>query len=134
MLRRPPRSTRTDTLFPYTTLFRSQVNLIEGILREAAHANDPSRLKPLRERFIAAKSSLLENLAIAAGSEAKQLGTLAGELPQHGEGAGNILELRPPELSAETDAEVVTDNRPRSSADIADAVDRLAWSTGDKIT
>src|SRR3546814_18491819 len=25
MLRRPPRSTRTDTLFPYTTLFRSGV-------------------------------------------------------------------------------------------------------------
>src|SRR3546814_5901254 len=27
MLRRPPRSTRTDTLFPYTTLFRSVVAL-----------------------------------------------------------------------------------------------------------
>src|SRR3546814_6804426 len=27
MIRRPPRSTRTDTLFPYTTLFRS---LLEG--------------------------------------------------------------------------------------------------------
>src|SRR3546814_10867946 len=27
MIRRPPRSTRTDTLFPYTTLFRSQVGL-----------------------------------------------------------------------------------------------------------
>src|SRR3546814_13501730 len=26
MIRRPPRSTRTDTLFPYTTLFRSQGN------------------------------------------------------------------------------------------------------------
>src|SRR3546814_3024159 len=25
MIRRPPRSTRTDTLFPYTTLFRSQI-------------------------------------------------------------------------------------------------------------
>src|SRR3546814_8252973 len=25
MIRRPPRSTRTDTLFPYTTLFRSNV-------------------------------------------------------------------------------------------------------------
>src|SRR3546814_4294908 len=25
MIRRPPRSTRTDTLFPYTTLFRSHV-------------------------------------------------------------------------------------------------------------
>src|SRR3546814_7934460 len=29
MIRRPPRSTRTDTLFPYTTLFRSTQNLIE---------------------------------------------------------------------------------------------------------
>src|SRR3546814_18434792 len=26
MIRRPPRSTRTDTLFPYTTLFRSQAD------------------------------------------------------------------------------------------------------------
>src|SRR3546814_951651 len=30
MIRRPPRSTRTDTLFPYTTLFRSWVSLSEG--------------------------------------------------------------------------------------------------------
>src|SRR3546814_5328358 len=28
MVRRPPRSTRTDTLFPYTTLFRSTPNFI----------------------------------------------------------------------------------------------------------
>src|SRR3546814_2122987 len=28
MIRRPPRSTRTDTLFPYTTLFRSQTATI----------------------------------------------------------------------------------------------------------
>src|SRR3546814_9997690 len=27
MIRRPPRSTRTDTLFPYTTLFRSNVRI-----------------------------------------------------------------------------------------------------------
>src|SRR3546814_6493772 len=33
MIRRPPRSTRTDTLFPYTTLFRSnaQIERIFGI-------------------------------------------------------------------------------------------------------
>src|SRR3546814_4264814 len=31
MIRRPPRSTRTDTLFPYTTLFRSfRIGLAEG--------------------------------------------------------------------------------------------------------
>src|SRR3546814_3681984 len=30
MRRRPPRSTRTDTLFPYTTLFRGEINLVYG--------------------------------------------------------------------------------------------------------
>src|SRR3546814_20169109 len=35
MIRRPPRSTRTDTLFPYTTLFRSiPGGGVEGGLRE----------------------------------------------------------------------------------------------------
>src|SRR3546814_1197995 len=33
MIRRPPRSTRTDTLFPYTTLFRSELH--EGRCRPA---------------------------------------------------------------------------------------------------
>src|SRR3546814_7077985 len=28
MIRRPPRSTRTDTLFPYTTLFRSRIKRV----------------------------------------------------------------------------------------------------------
>src|SRR3546814_7376194 len=38
MIRRPPRSTRTDTLFPYTTLFRSTSAII---------SSDRSRLAPL---------------------------------------------------------------------------------------
>src|SRR3546814_3632634 len=33
MIRRPPRSTRTDTLFPYTTLFRSVRNLLFAAVR-----------------------------------------------------------------------------------------------------
>src|SRR3546814_3299547 len=41
MIRRPPRSTRTDTLFPYTTLFRSLADLLVGtgeeLLGEFAH-------------------------------------------------------------------------------------------------
>src|SRR3546814_3496864 len=36
MLRLPPRSTRTDTLFPYTTLFRS---LLDNFTRSACPAN-----------------------------------------------------------------------------------------------
>src|SRR3546814_12570415 len=31
MIRRPPRSTRTDTLFPYTTLFRSRLRPRGGV-------------------------------------------------------------------------------------------------------
>src|SRR3546814_16076755 len=34
MIRRPPRSTRTDTLFPYTTLFRSPASLFGAVLNE----------------------------------------------------------------------------------------------------
>src|SRR3546814_16418394 len=34
MIRRPPRSTRTDTLFPYTTLFRSGSWYSRVLLRE----------------------------------------------------------------------------------------------------
>src|SRR3546814_3666512 len=37
MIRRPPRSTRTDTLFPYTTLFRSQ---------RCPFATRPARVRP----------------------------------------------------------------------------------------
>src|SRR3546814_20339742 len=31
MIRRPPRSTRTDTLFPYTTLFRSAADVADVV-------------------------------------------------------------------------------------------------------
>src|SRR3546814_17178311 len=39
MIRRPPRSTRTDTLFPYTTLFRSREQLFQPVGR-LGPAND----------------------------------------------------------------------------------------------
>src|SRR3546814_6218049 len=39
MIRRPPRSTRTDTLFPYTTLFRSLlIQAIRNLVKNAAEA------------------------------------------------------------------------------------------------
>src|SRR3546814_4357410 len=42
MLRRPPRSTRTDTLFPYTTLFRS-LPRYPGVDRRLDSASQPRR-------------------------------------------------------------------------------------------
>src|SRR3546814_3449231 len=44
MIRRPPRSTRTDTLFPYTTLFRS----VFGLVRRLVERNfDPLRINQM---------------------------------------------------------------------------------------
>src|SRR3546814_16452173 len=43
MIRRPPRSTRTDTLFPYTTLFRSTLSLfayVNGLNKRLFGATD----------------------------------------------------------------------------------------------
>src|SRR3546814_4459180 len=41
MIRRPPRSTRTDTLFPYTTLFRSDRRTARHPLRAQLHRGVP---------------------------------------------------------------------------------------------
>src|SRR3546814_13358670 len=47
MIRRPPRSTRTDTLFPYTTLFRSLRRARECLCRGRVH---PARIGTERQR------------------------------------------------------------------------------------
>src|SRR3546814_983352 len=47
MIRRPPRSTRTDTLFPYTTLFRSTCG------------EDPRSGASVRDRFLLLRGELL---------------------------------------------------------------------------
>src|SRR3546814_3892415 len=51
MLRRPPGSTRTDTLFPYTTLFRSRD--CDAVMRAATRAPDDLDflVQPLRIRL-----------------------------------------------------------------------------------
>src|SRR3546814_6355918 len=49
MIRRPPISTRTDTLFPYTTLFRSRLGDIgAGVAVEPAVEPDQDRARAVR--------------------------------------------------------------------------------------
>src|SRR3546814_3827971 len=65
MLRRPPRSTRTDTLFPYTTLFRSR-----------SLSDWPNNRGPCRRRSRAGRRQLqrparrFRRLAVAVDDEA----------------------------------------------------------------
>src|SRR3546814_11167098 len=55
MIRRPPRSTRTDTLFPYTTLFRSRTD------REAARGKQSGRTQEI-QRLIGRSLRAVTNL------------------------------------------------------------------------
>src|SRR3546814_18150972 len=50
MIRRPPRSTRTDTLFPYTTLFRSPVAAATGSPLPASTDCQPGKERRSRDR------------------------------------------------------------------------------------
>src|SRR3546814_127110 len=56
MIRRPPRSTRTDTLFPYTTLFRSPLPALDAALLHHASGGRPLPLRrvPQHRRLAAA--------------------------------------------------------------------------------
>src|SRR3546814_18201557 len=56
MLRRPPRSTRTDTLFPYTTLFRSLLSAV-----------DPDNPDPAQLRKIWSDAPVFDALRYVAG-------------------------------------------------------------------
>src|SRR3546814_19844326 len=52
MIRRPPRSTRTDTLFPYTTLFRSNVpRVIKDLAPLDQCTNSPNHCNYRPEQF-----------------------------------------------------------------------------------
>src|SRR3546814_3909138 len=55
MIRRPPRATRTDTLFPYTTLFRS------GTARKSAAKKTAARRKPAARPRRITPDQALEN-------------------------------------------------------------------------
>src|SRR3546814_21047078 len=79
MIRRPPRSTRTDTLFPYTTLFRSQGFSVESeglplawIRHVTAHAQGARALAEVKQRRvcqIVGRMSDLTHIACAKSEE-----------------------------------------------------------------
>jgi class 3 adenylate cyclase/phosphoglycerate-specific signal transduction histidine kinase len=87
-----------NTLQVLLTL-RAQGNLVAGLLNEAAGVPDPSSLKPLQERFVAAAShaeKLHAQLPPAADTDA--LKGLMERLIAFGTSAGNIFNLRREEL------------------------------------
>src|SRR3546814_16494090 len=88
MIRRPPRSTRTDTLFPYTALFRSPA---------AAQSDEPKAqdlekitVTGTRIRGGSTPSPVITIDAVDIREEGfTDLGEVIGSLPQHFDGGQN---------------------------------------------
>src|SRR3546814_11310510 len=91
MIRRPPRSTRTDTLFPYTTLFRSEAlsdreRLVVGLI---ALANQEKALLMEQHRIGGLPSQLIDRYLmtveamIDGASEEGRLGYLRAARQPH---------------------------------------------------
>src|SRR3546814_18403095 len=79
MIRRPPRSTRTDTLFPYTTLFRSLGQVLLR-LHESRWIDDH---QPVALAGVGLALQLLEHLSLhdaAAAGDLVGLGSPGAEL------------------------------------------------------
>src|SRR3546814_20529378 len=66
MLRRPPRSTRTDTLFPYTTLFRS--DNAEVLLQNCEHCKFAEIVQTAPGKYKLAGDYVPPSVALAASS------------------------------------------------------------------
>src|SRR3546814_2041318 len=103
MIRRPPRSTRTDTLFPYTTLFRSDRSRTTPIGRsrsqDAAGLGERESGGPLEHRG---------RLAVAEVAQEVRPGRGAGE--ELGVDLGGVEAGHRPAVQAE---------RPRRQDDVA---------------
>src|SRR3546814_1283337 len=93
MLLRPPRSTRTDTLFPYATLFRSAVVLDQQVaavgLAHLGHvaffgAYLRQRLQLLRKARLPIEARLIGNDLLARAHVQELVETLGAERLLHG--------------------------------------------------
>src|SRR3546814_19995083 len=59
MIRRPPRSTRTDTLFPYTTLFRSCATSRFGVTIQSQPGSEPYQRRATQGELDLARGRIL---------------------------------------------------------------------------
>src|SRR3546814_7176424 len=94
MIRRPPRSTRTDTLFPYTTLFRSNAPWMAGAPRGRSIAKHPARkgTAATRRLEMALRLDLLEHSEEIDGLQVRD--GRAGDRPKPFEKPLRLLDRR----------------------------------------
>src|SRR3546814_10389695 len=81
MVRRPPRSTRTDTLFPYTTLFRSPSSPCGGSPASTAPATTSRRCRTSRSEEHTSELQSLMRISYAVFCMNKKTTQYAPHIP-----------------------------------------------------
>src|SRR3546814_1813225 len=96
MIRRPPRSTRTDTLFPYTTLFRSSMEIDRRIFIASLGGAAAVSQMSSEARADALEHYMEEQLDATAGAkaQAKKVPTAAEIEEQIGRSEEHTSELQ----------------------------------------
>src|SRR3546814_13919202 len=86
MIRRPPRSTRTDTRFPYTTLFRSTRQTLDASVSISSTianvVHSASRIREAMEtqaQTVTGITAAVDETALAAGSMSTTIATIRAE-------------------------------------------------------
>src|SRR3546814_13773239 len=109
MIRRPPRSTRTDTLFPYTTLFRSTVrgqshpNVTDLPMTRVGYARVSTIDQDLDIQVARLKAAGCEILCSETGSGASRTGRTELEtIMQFLRADDELVVLRPDRLGCST--------------------------------
>src|SRR3546814_15689578 len=92
MIRRPPRSTRTDTLFPYTTLFRSTGGAVSrAVVHPLIHIATISGSAPRMIHQCSALISIVQRTGFFAFVAASRHAWLASRLPSASGSAATII-------------------------------------------
>src|SRR3546814_3971422 len=81
MIRRPPRSTRTDTLFPYTTLFRSSV--VSGFVMMVWRLSNPNSVSTATVRAGSRPSATVALVLSTPTGVTKQSALADGRSEEH---------------------------------------------------
>src|SRR6516165_10629865 len=107
---------KLDQLFT----INAEGNLAAGLLTEAAHVSDPALIQPIRERFLAASSTIDRRLQLLpGGAETTRLRERIERVLALGHGADNMFELRERALRSSGDGHLNTNQQQLSALKIA---------------
>src|SRR3546814_9758261 len=129
MIRRPPRSTSTDTLFPYTTLFRSVTRTRSSAEWVEAFNAAGVPAGPIYSLDRTFADPQVRHLGIAQGVDHPALGRieLVGQ-PMTLSRTGSTLRSATPELGADTDAILATLGRSEEHTSELQSLMRISYA------